>query len=367
MKVLLITPVYPPPPGGIQTLTRNLKKGLEANGVQVKLLYVPSKSFKNYNIIDYMPNFRSATAVRSGSIRLYPYFNLVYRKSKNAIASFAPDVVHAIHIHCWPALIAVNEQNLTSVVSVHAAELSNTQVTATTVENADGIHAVSEYTKSIVERDHGESKIEVIYPSIDVDAYKGGSKKDNEGNVFSICRQVERKNIDVLIKAWKYLSPEVRANRHLKIAGDGPLHESLTDLAYGHNDIELLGRISEEEKRQYLKESALFVLPAGGSSYDVEGFGIVYLEAQAAGTPTVGSTRGGAPEAIGTGGVCVENEQNPRELATVIEKLLTDKSVYSQKVKAAKERIQQFDIKPIGKNYIQLYENISDDKIGSIE
>jgi phosphatidylinositol alpha-1,6-mannosyltransferase len=360
MNVLIVTPVYPPPPGGIQTLVRNLEDGLELIDQSSTVLDINPKSLSTYRASDFIPRIRTSEIFNSNSLYLFPYFNAVYRKVSKAIKKYDPDIVHAIHIRGWPALKAGNDQNVPTVVSAHAAELVEQRVASIAFDQADTVHAVSKFTKEVIKRDHGISGIEIIPPSIDVGYFSRGrtNQSKQSSDVFSISRLVKRKNIITLVKAWKMLDGSIRNNRRLRIAGDGPQFDSISNEINTSNDIEMLGWISEDQKRNQLQNSALFVLPASGKSYDVEGFGIVYLEAQASGTPVIGSMKGGAPEAIGKAGITLRDECDPVELAESLNSILTEDEKYNKYLKNADKRIIEFDLTQIARQYVKVYSSL---------
>ena len=89
--------------------------------------------------------------------------------------------------------------------------------------------------------------------------------------------------------------------------------------------------------------------------YRAEGFGIVYIEAQASGTPVVGSPKGGAPEAVGDGGIVVEDESNPAEVADAVRRLITDDQTRSNSLLAIERRIDRFGMDSVASEHIANY------------
>lgn len=359
MKILIVTPDYPPPPGGIQTVVRNLEIGLENQVHHPIIVQIDPKEY-NPSKTDYLPTRRTLSAVKMSSPHIYPYFNAVHRRTVEAIDEHDPDIVHASHIRMWAALQAAEKKGIPTVVSTHALELGNKRLASTAFRNASAIHAVSEFTGSVIERDHGVYPDSIIPPSIDVDSYspRTSNTEGKENHVFTISRIVERKNIDTIVEAWQHIDENIRGKRKLDIAGTGPKYDSLVEKTENIDSIRMLGRISEADKIECLQESDLFVLPAGGVEYDVEGFGIVYIEAQAAGTPVIGSSVGGVPEAVGDGGLLLNDETNHRELASKMKELLTDKEKRNKYISQAESRTNQFNIDHIATQYIELYEKL---------
>lgn len=364
MRILLVSTAYPPPPGGIQTVVKNLERGLNAIGHKVELLHVNPTDYER-RLGDFLPRPRLLSEPTSLDPRRYTYLNAVERNTTEALDSFKPDLVHAMHIKTWPALRAAKGQGISTAVSTYGLELQRQAVAESAFETADGIHTISEFTASLIQRDHGRNPDAIIPPSIDIESFSSTKKPVEEtdrGDVITISRFVKRKNIETVIKAWSRLEESVRQGRQLIVAGDGPRFKRIQELAARATDIILPGQINEDEKRDYLSEADLFVLPANGSGYDVEGFGIVFIEAQAAGVPVVGSTVGGVPEAVGEAGLLVERERDAVAVADAIETLLVDADIREKCILSADERIREFDIPHIAKQYTVLYDTIRDNK-----
>ena len=120
--------------------------------------------------------------------------------------------------------------------------------------------------------------------------------------VVCISRLVRRKGQDMLIRSMPAVlasNPEAK----LLIVGDGPQREALSDLAREcavADSVIFAGKVSYEDLPAYYSAADVFAMPARtrGAGLDVEGLGIVYLEAQACGVPVVAGESGGAPETV---------------------------------------------------------------------
>jgi glycosyltransferase involved in cell wall biosynthesis len=130
------------------------------------------------------------------------------------------------------------------------------------------------------------------------------------------------------------------------------------------NQIEFLGRVSEEKKLELLIKSHIHVLPSA-----VEGFGLVTIEALSAGTPVVNADIPINREILNgqkvdrlTGyqvkGGLLFNLGDYVDLAEKIETLLTDKKLYSRKVKEGLELIKKYNWDEINKKTEDYYQNI---------
>ena len=126
------------------------------------------------------------------------------------------------------------------------------------------------------------------------------------GRPVAVCvsRMVPRKGQDTLIKAWPEVKAQVRGAA-LLLVGDGPYAQKLKQLAgrldlREDRDVIFTGAVPWHDLPGYYDAADVFAMPCrtrrGG--LDVEGLGIVYLEASATGLPVIGGDSGGAPDAI---------------------------------------------------------------------
>jgi phosphatidylinositol alpha-1,6-mannosyltransferase len=147
--------------------------------------------------------------------------------------------------------------------------------------------------------------------------------------VLGLSRLVPRKGQDTLITAW----PEVLRHHPdavLVLAGAGPYAGALSELIRTtgvSGSVRMVGPVPERAKRHLLAAASAFAMPARSrfGGLEVEGLGIVYLEAAAAGLPVIVGNSGGAPEAVRDGetGYVVDGE-NPAQVADRIARLLDD-------------------------------------------
>jgi phosphatidyl-myo-inositol dimannoside synthase len=176
-------------------------------------------------------------------------------------------------------------------------------------------------------------RITVIHPGVDAtrfrpDADRGPWRErhapQGELLLLSVGRLHRRKGHDLVLAALATWQPEDPPVRYL-IAGDGDHREVLETEArsLGIRDrVVFLGPVTDDELPGLYAASDIFVLPNRRDGVDFEGFGIVFLEAAAAGLPCIAGESGGAPEAIQDGetGLLVSGTDHC-ELADVIRRL----------------------------------------------
>ena len=169
-----------------------------------------------------------------------------------------------------------------------------------------------------------------LAPGVDVATFRDAKPADLPAGgptVLCVSRLVPRKGQDTLIRAW----PAVRAaipDARLLLVGDGPYRAELQRLA---GQLKVAAAVtftgSVPDLPGYYAAADVFAMPCRTrrAGLDVEGLGIVYLEASAAGLPVIGGDSGGAPDAIldGETGYVVPGRSVPA-LAERIIALLAD-------------------------------------------
>lgn len=146
--------------------------------------------------------------------------------------------------------------------------------------------------------------------------------------VVCVSRLVRRKGQDSLIEAWPRVVEQVPDAR-LVVVGWGPYAKRLAQLKRRspvRDHIILTGKVPYEELPRHVAMSDLFAMPCRtrGGGLDVEGLGIVFLEASAAGLPVIAGTSGGAPETVteGVTGLVVDGRDEDALVAALV-RLLT--------------------------------------------
>jgi phosphatidyl-myo-inositol dimannoside synthase len=161
----------------------------------------------------------------------------------------------------------------------------------------------------------------------------------------SVSRLVPRKGMDVLIAAANRLAPSY-PDLVVAIAGDGRELGHLRQLAaQSPVRVEVLGRVSQEDRAALLGAADVFVMACRNRwlGLEQEGFGIVFLEAAAAGVPQVAGDSGGASEAVldGETGLVVADPGNPGAVAEALRSLLVDPDRRRRMGLAARFRVEE--------------------------
>lgn len=175
-----------------------------------------------------------------------------------------------------------------------------------------------------------------IAPGIDTDHFSPQDARELRNElgltekkvIVSVGRLVHRKGQDVLIEAMPAIIKDV-PEAHILMIGEGPYRSYLENRvkALGIEErITFIGRIQYADLPRYICVGDLFVMPSRSrlAGLEVEGLGIVYLEASACGLPVIAGDSGGAPDAVleGETGLVVDGTQKTEVAAAVIELLL---------------------------------------------
>jgi len=165
------------------------------------------------------------------------------------------------------------------------------------------------------------------FSPVDSERLKESLALRDKREIVSVGRLVHRKGQDQLIEAMSAIIEEV-PQAHLLLIGEGPYRKKLEKLVrdYGLVDrVSFIGRIQYEELPRYICIGEVFAMPSRSRfrGLEVEGLGIVYLEASACGLPVIAGSSGGAPDAVveGVTGVVVNGLDSAAIAVAAIEML----------------------------------------------
>ncbi len=189
----------------------------------------------------------------------------------------------------------------------------------------------------------------VVYPGVDPEVFRPLNRPRAELRrsfglpeeaflVLFVGRPVARKGLRVLLEALQRLPDAVQA----VVAGPGDFEEAREQarhLGVAHR-VRFLGAVSDADLVALYNAVDVFALPGDPRPHDVEGFGIVFLEANACGIPVIGGRWGGVPEAIAheESGLLVE-PGNPEALAEAVLRLYRNSERRQQMGRAGRTRV----------------------------
>lgn len=240
-----------------------------------------------------------------------------------------PDAVVCGHLVLGPAaLLAVRGSSRASVQYLYAKELgTRPKLTRAVLSRMDASIAISDYTREVAIAGGGPAKrVHVITPGGDAPGVvRDRPIAEREPIVVTVARLEDRyKGFDVLLRAFPLVRAQVPDARWV-VVGKGRLRQELETTAneWGFGEhIEFTGAVDDATRDGILERAAVFAMPSrvpvGG--HGGEGFGIVYLEASAAGLPIVAGAEGGATSAVidGVTGLLTD----PRDHVAVAESIV---------------------------------------------
>jgi len=358
LQLLHIGKFFPPHRGGIETHVHDL--ATRQTGVaQVSVIVSSSNAWSSRELTEKIRVTRVARLGTLASMPLCP--GLI-----SAIRDCPADLVHLHTPNPGAAFALVLSRHRGKIVVTHHADTLGRRAlralarpfVSEVMDRASAIIVTSRrYLESSEELRPYREKCHVIPLGINLlnskdlngDAPNGsGSRK-----LLSIGRLVAYKGFDVLIRAMK------KVDARLTLIGAGPEEARLRQLIDSHgvqDRTELLGHV--EDLAPYLRQASVFVMP---STTRAEAFGLVQLEAMAAGLPVVNTwINSGVPEVSvdGETGITVE-PGNPDALAGAIEFLLNNEEVRRKCASAAMKRVrEEYTAELMAQRTFAIYESI---------
>jgi len=301
--------------GGIETYGRELMRATASRGHEIACvdLYGPD-IMKSLTVSDRIPRVRWSNRYywwRGMSIQDYRYHNAVRRRSRMTIRRFAPDVIHCLHCYLGAA---VADGGPPYVATCYGLEVVDVPPIRQVLQRAALIHSISDFTRARAEQVVRNGRHRVLSWGITAVRCPDAASTPTF-DLITVGRVVRRKNIDTVLRALRSV-PHVR----YAVVGDGPELPSLRQFAaeYKMTNVEFFGAVSDEQKRELLSRSRLFVMCPRSDNDDVEGLGLVYYEAHGAGLPVIAARAGGAAEAVGDGGLLVADSSSEAEVLDAI-------------------------------------------------
>lgn len=175
--------------------------------------------------------------------------------------------------------------------------------------NPDVVFANSQTTAARVKRYYGREVRDVIHPPVATARFLDVSRKADDEGFLIWGRLIPYKRVDLAIEAAK------RMGFKLNVVGTGTSERRLRDLANGEGNIVFHGRIPDDRLKVLMSRSRAVIFP----SY--EDFGLVPVEAMAAGLPVVAFGKGGACETLTEETSVLFTEQTPEALCGAVEEL----------------------------------------------
>jgi phosphatidylinositol alpha-mannosyltransferase len=367
MKIGLVCPYDMFKGGGVQECVRALQSELIKRGHEVLIITPRPRGFSKLNrssegmiligtSADIKSPFQATTAQVSASVDLKAIDEMLEKHKFDVIHFHEP----------WVPMLSMQilaKSTCANVATFHA-KLPETALSKT-VEKV-----ITPYTKSILkslvlstavssaaaEYYTAISKQQplIIPNGVDITKYAKDKKRTSKAKtILFIGRLEKRKGVKYLLMAFSKLA-QFDNTIKLVIAGDGPERKKLEAFVRDNKigGVEFLGYVSEEQKVELLHNCDIYCSPAVFG----ESFGIVLLEAMAAGTVVVaGNNPGYSAVMQGKGNLSIVNPKDTESFARKLELLLSDQELRKLWLDWAKEYIKQFDYRKITDQYEKAY------------
>ena len=315
---LFITNDFPPRPGGIQTFVYELVRQFPSSDVTVL-----SSTWEGAEQFDQSHDF---DVVRANTKVLLPTPETLSLARKIIVAKNVKSVIFGaaapLALLAKP-LRALGVEKIIAFTHGHEAGWAKTPGTKQALKkignDVDVLTYLTQYTKQEISKGlsiNAVASMRQLLPAVDPQFFNPGNQIEgsrlrekvgfaNRPTIVSVSRLMARKGHDELIKAMPELKKRIPGIA-LLIVGEGSYRNNLEKLITKLDlelDVYLTGKVPYLELPAWYGAGDVFAMPCRTrkAGWDVEGLGIVYLEASATGLPVIAGDSGGAPEAVAEG------------------------------------------------------------------
>ena len=376
-KIALVSPYDHAFHGGVADHINSLAAQFREWGHAVKIV-APCKSADAIDDDDFIPMGRAVPIPSGGSIARVSFSVWLKPQIKQMLEREAFDVVHFHEpfagLISKDMLSLIDPMESTAIGTFHTYEgtrlykIGAKHLAMPYFRMLQGRIAVSLPAHRFISR-HFPGDYEIIPNGIQVDDFADAEpfehlKSDGMINLLFLSRLEKRKGLKYLLGAFSRLKWEW-PNLRLLVAGGGePDADSLRILSERNlQDVVFLGRVSDEDKFRYYKTADIYCAPATGR----ESFGIVLLEAMAAGTPIVASGIDGYSSVIthGREGLLVPPKDEDA-LADALATLLKDATLRRRLATAGTMNVQEYRWERVARRVMDCYDASRDAWLDSV-
>jgi phosphatidylinositol alpha-mannosyltransferase len=358
LRIAMVSPYSVSVPGGVQAQVLGLARELRRVGHEVRVLAPcdgpPPEPFVT-------PLGNSLPTAANGSVAPLAPDPSAAMRTIRALNDEAFDVIH-LHepIVPGPTVTALLLKLAPTIGTFHAAGDSTSyrvlnKTARWAAEHLNVRVAVSESAKELASR-YLDGEYTVLFNGIEVQRYiRPATPREASPTIFFCGRYEPRKGLEVLLQSMAHLPGNVK----LWIASDGAGIDDLQNTYGADERINWLGRITEEDKLDRLARCTAFCAP----SLRGESFGIVLLEAMAAGAVLVASNISGYNNVAThkTNALLVE-PGNPIALAEALHVATTNETTRDQLIAGGHARAQDFSMQRLAESYVEMYNKLLSDE-----
>lgn len=369
MKVTHLTDRYMPAVGGVETHVWNLCRNLGRLGVVTRIVTTRIYTVSPFRLLP--ENAFSPDVTLRRGFRILPLPQGLGVLSPCMIADMEGEIIHAHGYGRFPTFLwwEARAKSKKFVVTTHsdagragfAKKLYDSVVPEFSIKHADALIALTNHEKEyLVSLGVKEEKVRIIPNGVDLEEasrFRQRVKAKPDQIIFAGRMDIEHKGLDILLKAFSILASR---GHNLKLILAGPeiasSYRRLVKMAEAlciSKNVKLVGPLRREDLLHAIAESSMLILPSR-----FEPFGIVILEAMSLGTPVVASRVGGIPEVIPEGSGLLCNPNDPHELASCMEELLTDEKKRYGIAQKALQRVRDYSWERIAGLTLKLYKEL---------
>jgi phosphatidylinositol alpha-mannosyltransferase len=350
VKIGLVSPYVYPLPGGVTQHVGYLYEHLRRRGHDVRIISA-SHGLQRGTEGDVIRVGKGLSVPANGSVGTVTVSFRFAAQVREILDRERFDLLH-FHEPLVPLLswVVLRESQSVNVATFHAYagysvgyEVARRTVGSLLLERLHGRIAVSAAARHFIDR-YFPGDYKVIPNGVDVDriasAVPVARWQDGTPNLLFVGRHEPRKGLLTLLKAYRLLRLDGIVCR-LLVVGTGPQEREARRYVMTRRlpDVEFLGRVGDAEKAQLFRTADVYVSPATGR----ESFGIVLLEAMAAGAPIVCSDIHGYKGVVRREREALLVEPGDRRaLAEALSKLLADQDLRARLSRAGRQRADEF-------------------------
>jgi len=366
-RILYVAQTFHPTIGGAERYMDRLALHMSEHGHEVVLMAPPTDADeldRDYEVVrtDFYEH-------RKRGISYYLRARPMAAKIRKLVRQRSIDVVHFQYINPFATPIPLLPRRARLFATIHGSGVHFMQedwlgkrLLRSALKRLDGVMPVSDYCGELAVRNGApEEKVHVIYNGTDPELFVPAPDEVESDMVLTVGRLVPRKDVPTLMKALRTVRDTV-PDAHLVVVGDGPERPRLERMAgkLGLEDaIRFTTFVSEDRLRALYRQAGVFVLPAryDPAGRDIEGFGIVLLEAMASGRPVIGARVGGIPSAIRESWGRLYTPENAVELAAHLKALLEEPRLANQMGMSGRQAVEGiYNWKYIAQRMEDIYE-----------
>jgi phosphatidyl-myo-inositol dimannoside synthase len=328
LNLLLLSLDYPPNDGGISKVAGDITRTLTSKGCLTRVVTFSAndntgsaRSKADYLEISKHKGLRD--------LQLMYAVNQVGRDTRILATKWNPEATMAMLAGARRVSILVHGDEIME----HNDKPLRTWVRRLVFERAHQVICNSRFNEKLVHKIAPKAQTSVLNPGINIERFKASYEKTEirqklglplgKKILLTVSRLVENKGHETVLRAISSLNAQQRSKLLYVVIGKGYMLEQLKTLTKQLKIIDQVKYVGfkDDDLPLWYQASDLFVL----TSTRIEGFGIVFIEAQAAGLAVIGTRCGGIPDAVreGEGGWLID-ERDTDALASHLKKLLTE-------------------------------------------